>query len=225
MRNGFVIALAWPETLCKRAGAWYDEFMSVFGTCKNGYYKVGHAATILVEINMGICYYFDFGRYHAPGGFGRIRNLETDPDLTIRTIAEFDTEKCQILNIDEILKELQANESCHGSGQIHASYTLINFDTAYKKAIQMQGKDFWKYGPFELQGTNCSRFVRTIILSGGPRWKEWIKIAMPPMLTPTPLWNVAGLNNKVAGKTVNNYYLENLSEKWESTVQYKIKTL
>ena len=64
--NGFAIALAWPETQCKEAVAWYDGLMRMININKNGYYKVGHAAIVLVEDISGRCHYFDFGRYHAP---------------------------------------------------------------------------------------------------------------------------------------------------------------
>ena len=34
--------------------------------------------------------YFDFGRYHAPKDFGRVRDVETDGDVTIKTIAKIE---------------------------------------------------------------------------------------------------------------------------------------
>jgi hypothetical protein len=81
MFSGFALALAWPETLCKQAGSWYDYHMHYLGINKKGYYKVGHSALVLVNQSSGNCQYFDFGRYHAPHGLGRVRSERTDNDL------------------------------------------------------------------------------------------------------------------------------------------------
>ena len=40
MLNGFAIAIAWPETLCKQASAWYDALLHHLSINKEGYYKV-----------------------------------------------------------------------------------------------------------------------------------------------------------------------------------------
>ena len=152
--NGFAIALAWPETFCKQAGAWYDRFMNMIGISVNNHYKVGHAAVVLVDGQNGKCHYFDFGRYHTPFGFGRVRNEISDPDLSIRTRAVIE-ESRTIENLNAILGELYHNTSCHGTGSVHASYTGIQFDKAYNHALSMKDKNPWKYGPFTWGGTNC----------------------------------------------------------------------
>lgn len=192
MHTGIAIALAWPETLCKQAGAWYDGLMNTFGFSKNNYFKVGHAAVVLIEKESGKCFYFDFGRYHAPFGHARVRDMETDHELEILTDAKFD-EKGNVLNFEQIIKELVLNEACHGSGTLHASYTNINFDKAYQKAKSMQNKSPWKYGPFIWSGTNCSRFVRTVILSGEPPLVEKYKLTFPYSISPLPIGNVKSL--------------------------------
>src|SRR5690606_25903582 len=102
MHTGIAIALAWPETKCKQAGAWYDGLMNLLGISKENYYKVGHAAVVLIEAKTGNCLYFDFGRYHAPFGQGRVRDLETDHDLEIYTKAKFDNAG-NFLNYEQIL--------------------------------------------------------------------------------------------------------------------------
>ena len=53
--DGFAIALAWPETLCKQAGAWYDYLLYYAGINRKGYYKVGHAAVVLVDDETQSC--------------------------------------------------------------------------------------------------------------------------------------------------------------------------
>ncbi|MDQ3395429.1 MAG: hypothetical protein M3512_15145, partial [Bacteroidota bacterium] len=69
-KKGFAILLAWPETFCKQAGGWYDPLLSWLGISKNHYYRVGHAAVVLVNGFNGSLQYFDFGRYHSPYGYG-----------------------------------------------------------------------------------------------------------------------------------------------------------
>lgn len=192
--TGFAIALAWPETMCKQTGSWYDPFMGILGIRKNYYYKVGHAAVVLVENLSGTCHYFDFGRYHAPFGHGRVRDAETDHDLIISTKANI--EKNKIVNYTEILAELQTNPSCHGTGVLHASYCEIDFNKAYLNAKNMQEQSPHKYGPFVWKGTNCSRFVRTTILNGKPSVFHHLKLKFPVTISPSPIGNVNVLKEK-----------------------------
>jgi len=198
MHTGFAISIAWPETLCKQAGAWYDSLMNTLGFSKNNYYKVGHAAVVLVEIQTGNCYYFDFGRYHAPFGHGRVRDSETDHDLQIHSKALVSNSSNELQNFKEILLELTENRACHGSGTLHASYTRINFEKAFSLAKKMQDMSPLKYGPFVIQGTNCSRFVRTIVLSGDPPIVDKLKLYVPLTISPSPIGNVKSLRNKIA---------------------------
>jgi len=191
MFNGFAIALAWPETLCKKAGAWYDTPLKWMAINKNNYYRVGHSAVVLIENSSGDCHYFDFGRYHAPYQHGRVRNSYTDHELEIKTKATIRENK--IVNYEEILWELFNNESCHGTGRLEAAYCQINFDTAIQQAKKMQQASPIKYGPFSLGGTNCSRFVNTVILAGAPKIIYQFLLAFPLSLSPTPLGNTNAL--------------------------------
>lgn len=186
--QGIGIILAWPETKCKQSGAWFDKSMKWVGFNKNGYYKVGHAAICLINAN-GDVHYFDFGRYHAPHGFGRIRSAETDFDLQVKTKVEFNKNNLPI-NIEEVITELQNNTSCHGDGKLHYSTITIDFELAIKKAKEMQKAIFLPYGPFVFKGTNCSRFVRSVAKVGALSPINKIALTIPPMVTPTPAWNV-----------------------------------
>lgn len=194
MYSGIAIALAWPETLCKQAGAWYDKPLKYLKINKGNYYKVGHAATVLINKENGGCHYFDFGRYHAPYGHGRVRSSYTDHDLEINTIARFN-QKDELENLEEILTELYQNESCHGTGEIHASTISISFDKAFKKANEMQLISPIQYGPFVPKGTNCSRFVNTVLLAGKPSILKQIRLLFPITFSPTPIGNVKSLEN------------------------------
>ncbi len=189
--NGFAIALAWPGTYCKQAGAWYDSLMRLLGMNRNNYYKAGHAAIVLVDDISGKCHYFDFGRYHAPYQFGRVRGENTDPELTIHTKAIIC--KSVIINLDNILNELAERKACHGAGDLHASVCRINFNKAFSVATKLQKISPIKYGPFIWGGTNCSRFVRHVLRSGIPAFGIRIKLLLPLTITPSPLSNILAL--------------------------------
>ncbi|GET24403.1 DUF6695 family protein [Prolixibacter sp. NT017] len=194
--TGFAIAIAWPETWCKQSGAWYDGFINRIGISKHHYYKVGHAALVLIDDKTGKCNYFDFGRYHTPFQHGRVRSEMTDDGLKMKTVAKISADKEQILNFEEILTELQQNVECHGEGNIHASYSRINFEKAFGKASQMQQISPIRYGPFRYKGSNCSRFVNTVLRAGNPDWKSAFKLNFLVPLTPTPMNNVNSFPNK-----------------------------
>ena len=193
--TGFAIAIAWPETWCKQAGAWYDGFINRIGISKHHYYKVGHAALVLVDDVTACCYYFDFGRYHTPFQHGRARSAKTDDGLKVKTMAKISADKKQILNFEEILAELQQNAECHGEGAIHASYGRINFEKALEKAEAMQMQSPIRYGPFRYGGSNCSRFVNTVIRAGKPLLMASFKLNYFVPLTPTPMNNVNSFSN------------------------------
>ncbi len=196
MHTGFAIALAWPETLCKQAGSWYDGLLFWLGINKNYYYKVGHAAVVLVDASTGKCSYFDFGRYHSPFGTGRVRSEVTDFDLKIQTIAEVSTNKREIINIESILNEIHSNKACHGIGKLIASYVPIIYQNALYEAVRLQLNSPIKYGPFILNGTNCSRFVRNVLINGNPPNRFIRKLKSQLTVTPTPIGNINALNYK-----------------------------
>jgi hypothetical protein len=193
--DGLALAIAWPETPGKQPGSWYDTPMRWIGINRNYYYRAGHAAIVLVKYSTGMCHYFDFGRYHAPFQYGRVRNVSTDSDLYIHTKAVLQKEK--IINIHEILHELQNNSSCHGGGTLYASYGQVNFESAWLKAKEMQSRGVIPFCPFRFNGSNCCRFVRTIILAGKPALNQRFKLRFLWPFTPVPIGNVNSLANKV----------------------------
>lgn len=194
--TGIAIALAWPQTYCKQPGAWYDPITLLLGINKNNYYKVGHAALVLVDNENSKAHYFDFGRYHAPYKHGRVRSAETDNDLEVRTVPVLSKDKKRIENIKDILSELQQNKACHGEGELHAAYCHVNFELAYAKAQQMQAESPIAYGPFVPNGSNCSRFVNKVIRAGQPDFRHWFGLYFKVPFTPTPISNVKALKNR-----------------------------
>jgi hypothetical protein len=196
--TGFAIALAWPETYCKQPGSWYDPVTGWLGITKNNYYKAGHAALVLINKEEQKCHYFDFGRYHAPFQHGRVRSAETDHELKMFTRPVISGNGREIVNFDEILAELQNNDACHGEGTLYASYAEINFENAWEKAISMQESSPLPYGPFVSQGSNCSRFVNSVILAGKPSLRSKFRLKYFVPLTPTPMNNINSLGSKKA---------------------------
>ena len=193
MINDFIIALAWPEGMVAAPGSWYDKIAS-----KNGKYRVGHSALALVDSSTSKIYYFDFGRYHTPDGFGRIRDIETDPDTGIKQKAKINGER--INNIEEILVEISNNKSYHGEGALYSSViSRVNFRSAFNYAKKWQEKGAIPYGPFVLNGTNCSRFAATICRKAEPSFLKRIRLKFPFTISPSPKRNVSILNK--------NYYI------------------
>ena len=193
MKNDFIITLAWPEGLVTAAGAWYDSLLAT-----NGKYRVGHSALALVDSATSKIYYFDFGRYHTPDGFGRIRDAETDPDAGIKQKATISGEK--INNIEEILVEISNNKSYHGEGALYSSIISgISFSAAFHYAKKWQEKGAIPYGPFVRNGTNCSRFVATISRKAEPSFLKKLRLKFPFTISPSPKRNISITNT--------NYYI------------------
>lgn len=194
VKDATIIALAWPDTKVIQEGKWYDVPMSWIGVLKDGYYLAGHAALLLVNHNNNDVHYFDFGRYHTPLKYGRVRSKLTDPDIEVKIKAQ--VEKGEILNLDQILLDRYGNKSCHGVGRLNASIVKgINFENAYKKVIEMQNREAIYYGPLEWSGTNCSRFVVQVVLSSSKSWLTKLLIRIPYTVSATPRSNVKVLND------------------------------
>ncbi len=188
MQNDFIIVLAWPEGLVIAAGAWYD---SIFST--NGKYRVGHSALVLVNSSTNQLHYFDFGRYHAPAGFGRVRNKETDPDVALKTAVIIKNKA--IANIESIILELADSKATHGEGKLFASVlSNISFDKAYQYAKTIQDKGIIDYGPLVRGGTNCSRFVAGVMRASNPDSHTKLRLKYPFCLSPSPKRNVSIAN-------------------------------
>jgi hypothetical protein len=191
MRKGIIIMLAWPKTPAIQTGAWYEGLMKLLGFNKNGYYMAGHSAIVLVDPENGELNYFDFGRYHAPLGHGRVRDKITDPDLDIKATARFNS-KGQIVNLEEILLLFDANkEAFHGKNTMYASvYYDADVQKALDFAIKLRNNSPIPYGPFKQGGTNCSRFTSSVFRAGSSNFWKRLRLLAPTSLTPTTLGNV-----------------------------------
>lgn len=188
--SGILVALAWPETYCKGTGAWYDSWAEKLGISKNFYYRVGHAALVLVDGDYGAAEYFDFGRYHCPPGLGRVRSVYTDHDLKIHFQPQI--KECgNLANLPELLIELNDMPQCHGDGPLIAAQTLVNYQKSRAYIAQLQAQEFIPYGPFVKGGSNCARFVLNTLDAGYEFFNWRIKLAKIP--SPLPLVMVKSL--------------------------------
>lgn len=192
--SGVAIAIAWPETKCKQAGAWYEPLMTFLGFNQNGYYKVGHAAIILVAKGQVEANYYDFGRYHSPFGKGRVRSAVTDHDLIIHTTAKW-SDDGELINQEELLAELYHKPSCHGSGYVLASCTSVNYSKAVAYIKKQQERTFITYGPLAWNGTNCSRFVAGILNHGDLSFWEMLRLNFQISVSASPVGNVNALSS------------------------------
>ncbi|MEC9209703.1 MAG: DUF6695 family protein [Bacteroidota bacterium] len=188
MKNDFIITVAWPEGLCEPAGSWYDYFAT-----KNGKYRVGHSATILINSKTKKAHYFDFGRYHTPKGYGRVRDVETDGDLAM---IDVEIQNGEMANLEAVLLHLSAMKATHGEGKMYASVIMnVSFDGAFSTAKNIQEKGMLPYGPFIRKGTNCSRFVAEVIQSSGVSFIKKIRFQYPFCISPSPKRNVCIANH------------------------------
>jgi len=209
MPNSIAIALAWPETLCKQTGEWYDKPAKFLGISKNHYYRVGHSAIVLINPENGKCHYFDFGRYHAPLGYGRVRDEITDHELKIHTKALL-TDNLELINYQDIIDEIQINPASHGDGQLYAGLSMIDFKKALLKAKDLQNLGIINYGPFIIKGTNCSRFVKSVLVNACLSDALRLKLTFTRTLSPTPIGIVKNLNyQKRANLKDSEYEHEN----------------
>jgi hypothetical protein len=217
MLTDFIIVLAWPEGYVKAANAWYDKIFSF-----KGKYRVGHSALILIDSKSLSAKYFDFGRYHTPDGYGRVRDEETDHEFALPKV---EIANNQIKNIKEILFFVSKIKSTHAEGKLYASViSNVDYKSSYLTAKRIQKKEALIYGPFVINGTNCSRFVSKVIRSSKLPIIKRLRFRFPFCISPSPARNVSiGNNNyfivdnsviKEVKKTKVNAYFSSI-ESWK----------
>ncbi len=192
--KGTIIPLAWPDTPVIKEGKWYDGIMAFLGFLKNDFYKAGHAAVVLVDHDEEEFRYFDFGRYQTPNKQGRVRDRHTDPDLILHSKPII--KQGEIQNMEELMRELSELKATHGEGRLIASTLVVpNIDQAFKKAKNMQNREAIIYGPFNIGGTNCSRFVAQTAKASNIGFIKNLLIRIPYTITHTTITNVKIIND------------------------------
>jgi hypothetical protein len=96
----------------------------------------------------------------------------------------------QTLFIDAILDNIQQIEETECDGKLMTAALPIDFKSTYTQAKQLQDKGLVPYGPFVLNGTNCSRFVRNLMMNGQLSPVQKFKLKYPYMITPSPVYLV-----------------------------------
>jgi hypothetical protein len=145
--------------------------------------------------------YFDFGRYHTPTDFGRVRDKETDSDVILKTLAIIKDNTIE--NIQAILLELAGLKATHGEGKMFASILRnVSFEKGYKYAKVIQDKGAIPYGPLTRGGTNCSRFVAGVMRAANSDRYTNLRLKYPFCLSPSPKRNISIANH-------NYYVIEN----------------
>jgi len=202
--SGILIALAWPNTYCKGTGAWYDGLAEKLRISKNSYYRVGHAALVLVHTDSGTAEYFDFGRYHCPAGFGRVRSVHSDHELALNFTAQIKADG-QLANLSDLLSELSSMPQCHGDGPLIAAQSLVNYQKSRNYIAAQEAQELIAYGPFVKGGTNCARFVHSTLDKGFAAFNWRLKLAKYP--SPLPLFLVKSIGSTyvIPSLTIPNY--------------------
>ena len=162
-KNGFIIALAYPDVFVPLTEGNYYWFLRLIGIIKGNSVCAGHAAMMLVHPESGALTYTDFGRYITPIGKGRARSKWTDPEVEIKINAKIVNGK--ITNLNEILFYLnRLSDVTHGYGKLYASvFKNINYDAALADIKNRSLLGSIKYGPFVWNGSNCSRHIWSLI--------------------------------------------------------------
>ncbi len=213
MHNDSIIALAWPDTKVVKEGKWYDLPMQWLGFIKDGKYTAGHAAFLLINHENNEIHYFDYGRYHTPYQYGRVRDKITDPDVVVKQRAII--ENGEILNLGEILLERYNNKACHGDGKLTAVVVKnINFKKAYAKAKELQHREAIPYGPLRINGSTCSRLVVQVVYDATNNWLTKLLIKVPYTVSATPRSNKKVLNNKPYYFEVTNGIVSTYKNNW-----------
>ncbi|MGH2622966.1 MAG: DUF6695 family protein, partial [Sphingobacterium sp.] len=208
------IPIAWPDQTARGDELWFSFFKRI-GIVKNLNFKVGHAAIVLVERSSGDLFYFDFGRYITPRGYGRARSYNFDPRLKLKTKAEFSADN-ELLNLESILAELGSLEKyTHGGGRLLCS---ICKEISFKKGVEYAEKIVnlgpIPYGALAPNNNSCSRFVAQILVESMLKSDKRVKkILYPESLKASPTSNV--INADFDQKTY--CYFRNHLKVWDMT--------
>jgi hypothetical protein len=192
--SGFIITLAYPETVVRVSNEWFSPFLRFVGIGKKHYVKAGHAGLVLIDKQTGIIEYHDFGRYITAQSTGRVRGKDTDNELDFSLKAKI--EEGKIKNLEEILKFLATNPKLiHGEGKLIASVCdAIDYDKARNYITTMQQRHFIRYGVFIKEASNCSRFVTTTLIASVDNESIKNKLIKSTRFTPSTVGNVVIAN-------------------------------
>ncbi|MFT4847680.1 MAG: hypothetical protein ACI83B_000201 [Sediminicola sp.] len=231
--TGKIIVLAHPDTFVKVTDEWICRFLPLVGLGTREHIKAGHAALVLIENKTGDSFYYDFGRYVTPAGYGRVRGANTDAELELPITAKF-TNSNSLKNLDEFLLWLDSNpQKTHGDGRLLASVCdIVDFKLAQKHIISLQKRGSVSYGAFSKTECNCSRFVTDTILAATKEKGLRKALKFNKLFTPSTVGNVekaattavvfqvlegviTEFNNSAFKENLKNYFHKKKPEKKE----------
>ena len=188
--NDIAVVIGFPDNWAKGEKL-RDKILYSLGITYTQYYKVGHAALLLIRRESGEIEYFDYGRYIAPAGKGRVRSKDTDPKLSIPVKAEFDFQG-NLKNLLEIMNYLETIEDdTHGHGRTYFSVCKnISFEAGKEYINNLIGKGSSKYVTYGIGGMNCSSFVTKSLIKSVSEKKKRLNLYFSETIAPTPLGNV-----------------------------------
>ena len=189
--TGKIIVLAYPDTFVQVTDEWICRLFPLVGIGTREYIKAGHAALVLVENETKNAFYYDFGRYVTPVGFGRVRGATTDVELEIPFKAVLKDDN-SLENLEAFLLWLDANpQLTHGEGRLLASVCdLVDYKIARNHILNLQAKGSMRYGAFGKTDSNCSRFVTNTILAATKEKRIRKALRFNKIFTPSPVGNV-----------------------------------
>ncbi len=199
--NDYAIILTWPDATIRGDEQWMMFFKKI-GLVKNLNFKVGHTGVVLVNHVDGSMYFYDFGRYITPRGYGRARSQDSDPLLTIHTKAQFADNK--ITNLLEIIEEFESMKSAmYGEGKLLFSIIDgIDFNKAKAYGDDCVHEGTYPYGAVARNNNNCSRFITRMLMKSAERFHFWHYINLPETIKSSP---VSNLINAVDDRMIYSY--------------------
>ncbi|MFT5238886.1 MAG: hypothetical protein ACI9AT_001373 [Ulvibacter sp.] len=234
--TGKIIVLAYPDTFVKVTDEWICKFLPLVGLGTREYIKAGHAALVLIENDTGDSFYYDFGRYVTPVGYGRVRGENTDVELKIPFKATF-TDNNSLENLEEFLLWLDTNpQMTHGEGRLLASVCdLVDYEIAQKHILDLQYRGSVRYGAFSKTESNCSRFVTDTLLAATKEKGIRKALKFNKLFTPSTVGNVekaastaivfqvldgviSEFNSSAFRENLKNYFHKNRPEKKEKSL-------
>ncbi len=194
--SGIIITLAYPDTIVRISDEKVAPYLKYINVGCENYLRAGHAALVLIDIQTDKLEYYDFGRYTAPKGYGRVRGKITDHELDFPLKGKM--KDGRLINLDEILIFLATHPNLtHGEGKLVASVCkAVNYKLAKEYILQLQHKEFVKYGAFLKKGSNCSRFVTDILIASINIKKKTKALIRSKRFTPSTVSNVVIANTE-----------------------------
>ncbi|VTP86980.1 DUF6695 family protein [Sphingobacterium daejeonense] len=188
------IILTWPDATIRGDEKWMMFFKKI-GIVKNLNFKVGHTGVVLVNHRNGEMFFYDFGRYITPRGYGRARSKDSDPMLEIKVKAKI--ENSEIQNIEGIVKHFETLKSAmYGEGRLFFSIAKnINFDIAKEYGDQCVQEGTFPYGAVAKNNNNCSRFITRMLMKSSPKYHYWHGINLPETIKASPISNIVNVCN------------------------------